>query len=87
MKLQTGYTEDIIRNSFEDAYIDSTQVVRWKSNDQIPFQDMLADFRALGLIDEDIQLGSSLLREKEDEEFWANQNSTVTPIARKIHHV
>lgn len=87
MKLQTGYTEDTIRNSFEDAYVDSTQVVRWKSNDQIPFQDMLADFRALGLIDEDIQLGSSLLREKEDEEFWANQNSTVTPIARKIHHV
>ena len=87
MKLQTGYTEDTIRNSFADAYIDSTQVVLWKSNDQIPFQDMLADFRALGLIDEDIQLGSSLLREKEDEEFWANQNSTVTSIARKIHHV
>ena len=87
MKLQTGYTEDTIRNSFADAYVDSTQVVRWKSNDQIPFQDMLADFRALGLIDEDIQLGSSLLREKEDEEFWANQNSTVTLIARKIHHV
>ena len=87
MKLQPGYTEDTIRNSFADAYVDSTQVVRWKSNDQIPFQDMLADFRALGLIDEDIQLGSSLLREKEDEEFWANQNSTVTSIARKIHHV
>ena len=87
MIFQTGYTEDSIRNSFEDTYIDSTQVVRWKSNDQIPFQDMLADFRALGLIDEDIQLGSSLLREKEDEEFWANQNSTVTSIARKIHHV
>ena len=87
MRLQTGYTEDTIRNSFEDAYVDSTQVVRWKSNDQIPFQDMLADFRALGLIDEDIQLGSSLLREKEDEEFWANQLSTVTSIARKIHHV
>ena len=87
MRLQTGYTEDTIRNSFADAYIDSTQVVRWKSNDQIPFQDMLADFRALGLIDEDIQLGSSLLREKEDEEFWANQNSTVTSIAKKIHHV
>jgi hypothetical protein len=87
MRLQTGYTEDTIRNSFEDAYIDSTQVVRWKSNDQIPFQDMLADFRSLGLIDEDIQLGSSLLREKEDEEFWANQNSTVTSISKKTHHV
>lgn len=87
MRLQTGYTEDTIRNSFQDAYIDSNLIVRWKSNNQIPFQDMLADFRALGLIDEDIQLGSSLLREKEDEEFWANQQSTVTPIARKIHHV
>ena len=87
MKLQTGYTEDTIRNSFEDTYVDSTQVVRWKSNDQIPFQDMLADFRALGLIDEDIQLGSSLLREKEDEEFWANQLSIVTSIAKIIHHV
>lgn len=87
MRLQTGYTEDTIKNSFQDAYIDSNLIVRWKSNDQIPFQDMLADFRALGLIDEDIQLGSSLLREKEDEEFWANQQSTVTPIARKIHHV
>lgn len=87
MRLQTGYTEDTIKNSFQDAYIDSNLIVRWKSNNQIPFQDMLADFRALGLIDEDIQLGSSLLREKEDEEFWANQQSTVTPIARKIHHV
>ena len=87
MKLQTGYTEDTIRNSFADAYIDHSQIVRWKSNHNIPFQDMLADFRALGLIDENIQLGSSLLREKEDEEFWANQNSTVTSISKKTHHV
>ncbi len=87
MKLHTGYTEATIRNSFQDAYIDSNLIVRWKINDQIPFQDMLADFRALGLIDEDIQLGSSLLREKEDEEFWANQLGTVTSISKKIHHV
>ena len=87
MTYQTGYTEKVLMEQFMGAYIDHEHIVRWRSNDQIPFQDMLADFRALGLIDEDIQLGSSLLREKEDEEFWANQNSTVTSIARKIHHV
>ena len=59
-----------------DAYIDHDHIVRWRSNDQIPFQDMLADFRALGLIDEDAQLGSSLLREREDEEFWATHDIT-----------
>lgn len=70
MKFQTGYTEDNIKKYFQDAYIDVSRIVRWNSNHQIPFPDMLADFRALGLIDEDTQLGSSLLREKQDEEFW-----------------
>lgn len=59
---------------FMDSYIDGDHIVRWRSNDQIPFQDMLADFRELGLIDEDAQLGSSLLREREDEEFWTKHN-------------
>jgi hypothetical protein len=70
MKFQTGYTEDAIKKHFQDAYIDVGRIVRWNSNHQIPFQDMLADFRALELIDEDTQLGSSLLREKQDAEFW-----------------
>jgi hypothetical protein len=70
MIFQTGHTEDTIRNSFADAYIDSTQVVRWKSNSQIPFDDMLADFKTLELIDENTQLGSNLLREQETEQFW-----------------
>ena len=74
MKFQTGYTEKVLMEQFMGAYIDHDHIVRWRSNDQIPFQDMLADFRALGLIDEDAQLGSSLLREREDEEFWANHN-------------
>ena len=73
MTYQTGYTEKVLMEPFMDAYIDNDHIVRWRSNDQIPFQDMLADFRALGLIDEDAQLGSSLLREREDEEFWAKQ--------------
>ena len=73
MATQTGYTEKILMEQFMDAYIDGDHIVRWRSNDQIPFQDMLADFRTMGFIDEDAQLGSSLLREKEDEEFWAKQ--------------
>ena len=73
MTYQTGYTEKVLMEQFMSAYIDHDHIVRWRSNDQIPFQDMLADFRALGLIDEDAQLGSSLLREREDEEFWAKQ--------------
>ena len=73
MTYQTGYTEKVLMEQFMGAYIDHDHIVRWRSNDQIPFQDMLADFRALGLIDEDAQLGSSLLREREDEEFWAKQ--------------
>ena len=73
MTYQTGYTEKVLMEQFMSAYIDHDHIVRWRSNDQIPFQDMLADFRALGLIDEDAQLGSSLLREREDDEFWAKQ--------------
>ena len=73
MATQTGYTEKVLMEQFMDAYIDGDHIVRWRSNDQIPFQDMLVDFRAMGLIDEDAQLGSSLLREKQDEEFWQKQ--------------
>ena len=78
MANQTGYTDKQLMTQFMDAYIDGDHIVRWRSNDQIPFQDMLADFRAMGLIDEDAQLGSSLLREKEDEEFWATHDITKT---------
>ena len=78
MTYQTGYTEKVLMEQFMDAYIDGDDIGRWRSNDQIPFQDMLADFRALGLIDEDAQLGSSLLREREDEEFWATHDIIKT---------
>ena len=70
------YTEDQIKDNFNGtnghtgAHLDSEGVVRWNSNDQIPFEDMLADFRTLGLIEEENQLHSNLLREKETDEFW-----------------
>lgn len=73
-----GYNAEQIRDNWfgtngeTGAHLDSEGVVRWNSNGQIPFQDMLHDFRVLDLIDEESQLHSNLLREKETEEFWEN---------------
>lgn len=33
---------------WNDAILDSEGVVRWKSNNQVPFDDMLNDFESLG---------------------------------------
>jgi hypothetical protein len=73
IKFQTGHTEVELMKQFMDAYIDDDHIVRWRINDAIPFDDMLADFREMGLIDEDAQLGSNLLREQENDDFWAKQ--------------
>jgi len=72
MKFQTGHTEQYIRDSWARSYTDTQGILRWCINDAIPFDDMLADFRSLDLIDENVQLGSNLLREQENDEFWEN---------------
>ncbi len=46
---ETGYTAEEIINKFADAYMDG-DVVRWVSNDNVPFLDMVTDFATLGLI-------------------------------------
>lgn len=73
MAYQTGHTEVELMKQFMDAYIDGNHIVRWRSNDQIPSDDMLADFREMGWIDEDAQLGSNLLRQQENDKFWGIQ--------------
>jgi hypothetical protein len=70
MIFQTGHTEEYIRTNFLETYMDNLGILRWQSNNQIPFDDMLADFKTLELIDENVQLGSNLLREQETEQFW-----------------
>jgi hypothetical protein len=70
MKFQTGHTEEYIRTNFLETYMDDRGILRWSSNNQIPFDDMLADFKTLELIDENTQLGSNLLREQETDQFW-----------------
>ena len=66
-----GYSKERIEHEFQDTFVDNEGILRWTTNLQIPFQDMLADFRTLGLIDEEVQLHSNLVREKETDEFWA----------------
>ena len=70
LRNDSGYGADRIRKEFADTYTDDKGIIRWVTNQQIPFDDMLADFRTLELIDEDVQLASNLLREAEADEFW-----------------
>lgn len=65
-----GYTEDRVRAEYKDTFVDKDGILRWMTNLQIPFDDLLADFRTLGLITEEVQLHSNLVREKETDEFW-----------------
>lgn len=65
-----GYSADRIKTEFGDTYVDNEGILRWMINQQIPFNDLLTDFRTLGLITEEVQLYSNLLREKETDEFW-----------------
>jgi hypothetical protein len=65
-----GYGADRIRKEFADTYTDDSGILRWMTNQQIPFDDMLADFRTLELIDENVQLASNMVREAEADEFW-----------------
>ena len=66
----SGYSKERVEQEFQDTFVDTDGILRWMTNQQIPFDDLLADFRTLGLIDEDVQLASNLLREAETDEFW-----------------
>ena len=74
MKLvnECNYSKERLEQEYQDTFIDSDGILRWMTNNEIPFDDMLADFRTLGLISEEVQLYSNLLREKETDEFWTN---------------
>lgn len=57
-----------------DFYIDETNsdfgpVVRWNSNDSIPFGDMLTEFLVAGFIDQETVVNSLNARKIEDKVF------------------
>ncbi len=70
---ETGYTIQQLRMNFATATVMQNKgvetVCRWDSNGRIPFEDMLNDFRDLGLISQAVVTNSLATREVEDRAF------------------
>ena len=70
---ETGYTIQQLRMNFATATVMQSKgidtVCRWDSNGRIPFEDMLNDFRDLGLISQQVVTNSLATREIEDRAF------------------
>ena len=77
MKTQTGYTIEKIKEQFKSGMVmlnsktGQDTVYRWDSNGQIPFSDMLNDFRTLGLIDDATVEASNKARVVDTDKFLA----------------
>jgi hypothetical protein len=56
-------------SNFEKAYVDKDNVVRWKSNDHVPFNDVLLDLLVDGLISQQQFINSKHQRIAE-ESSW-----------------
>jgi hypothetical protein len=66
----TGYTAEKLAEQFEDATVKGG-VVRWNSNNNVPFEDMLTDFAEAGFIPF-VTVGTSLeAREVDNKAFFA----------------
>lgn len=66
----TGYTAEKLAEQFEGATVKGG-VVRWNSNNNVPFEDMLTDFAEAGFIPF-VTVGTSLeAREVDNKAFFA----------------
>ena len=67
----TGYDADKLAENFANAYVDSNGVVRWKSNDRVPFEDMVTDFAEAGFVGKSAITLSELARQADTSAFLA----------------
>lgn len=72
----TPYDLEQARKLRKEFYVDETQDqfgphVRWKSNDRVPFDDMLEGFQALGWITHQERMNSIRARKIDTEKFLA----------------
>jgi len=73
-----GNKEQKMSHKYADKfYIDETNdatgpVVRWNSNDQVPFNDMLEEFQKAGLVDSLVVANSNEARAQETRKFLEN---------------
>lgn len=63
-------TDNVVEKYKNDFYVAPGDIVRWHSNNQIPFGDVLLDFAEALLITPKQLRKSCELREKETDEFW-----------------
>lgn len=63
-------TQDVVEKYKDSFYLDG-DIVRWNSNDAIPFGDVLLDLTEAGEITIRNLTASCRLREKENDEFWS----------------
>lgn len=63
-------TDNAVEKYKNDFYVAPGDIVRWHSNNQIPFGEMLLDFAEALLITPKQVRKSCELREKETDEFW-----------------
>jgi len=63
-------TNNAVEKYKNDFYVAPGDIVRWHSNNQIPFGDLLLDFAEALLITPKQVRKSCELKEKETNEFW-----------------
>ena len=64
----TGYTAEKLAEQFEGATVKGG-VVRWNSNNNVPFEDMLTDFFEAGLISDEVLHTSNGYRKAQVSSF------------------
>ena len=73
--IQTGLLTKIKQETAADwrnAYLDEKCIVRWKSNNRVPFEDMLYKFVIARLITQRVADDSEVVRQKEQDDFLAD---------------
>tara|TARA_A200000159_G_C7299359_1_gene329348 strand:+ start:400 stop:717 length:318 start_codon:yes stop_codon:yes gene_type:complete len=68
-------TDDAVNKYKNDFYVAPGDVVRWHSNNRIPFGDMLLDFCEALLITPKQLRVSNEIREEETDKFWKDHFS------------
>ena len=58
-------------NDWRNAYLDEKCIVRWQSNNRIPFADMLHKFVIARLITQEVADDSEVVRQEEENDFLA----------------
>ena len=82
------FDAEAAQKDFGRAHMDG-DVVRWNSNDRVPFDDMLFDFVTIGAISEDARAYSNTVREAETGAFIEEyrRKQPAKPSEEQLHEM